>query len=270
MIEAEQSIQDLYKAYKAVESKSKPKSKKFGALRKGITRSIRKQPENEDFEMQTEKLNAAFKIVDMIRRTPATYPLSGIVYEQSFVDAVPGFFYGFDFPLGDDVFSIEFFSRNDHGLLVQKQKEDKGPEIEIIEHTVKSDTVGSGAEEVIFRKQDVQLLLPEGFSIPVGPLHFEEDSLPMSRGDFEEKLGQAIYVAKELGLKLNKQVIQDKFSFLSEMRQYPDRFFYWQPPLSEKPVRVAIDFDAFKPVNMGLSHETAPVFTDTIFVNDQE
>lgn len=239
--ENDRSIHQLYedfKASKSAETRPTPVVRKVGSGGKSSSEQIRQQ------------------IVELVRHQPGRYPLTELKFSSTSPLGHTGFSYSFNYPLEEDKFSVDYFSYNRWGILVQKHESDYRPEIEVL---------GYGDERGL-----TLLHLPEGHKIPVGPLHFEGDSLPMSEKELAADKTKAIEIAKKAGIKVNRDVIDMIDRVSGPARKYPDRYFYWQSNLPERPAKIAIDLDTIASRHMGLTIEDAPIFNNTMTIKDEE
>lgn len=239
-------LYDQFKAVKTDETKPKP------VVRKLVER-IRSGPSKKT---TTEQIRQ--QIIELVRYQPGKYPLAELTFSHDFLlSSRTGFRYSFNYSLGEDEFSIGYWSYNDRGgILVQKHTSDYLPQIEVL-----------GTED----DRGLTLLhLPEGHKIPVGPLHFEDDSLPMNEKELAAEKAKAIEIAERAGIKVKRDIIDMADRLSGPARKYPDRYFYWQPALPANPTNIAIDFDGIETRHMGLTLEDAPVFDNTMTIKDEE
>ena len=194
------------------------------------------------------------RIVEQIRSKPGKYALADLFYSSNLTGE--GFSYGFDYILGEDEFPIDYWRYNRWGILVQKHPSDYSPEIEVL-----------GRED---DRGSTLLHLPEGYKIPVGPLHFEDDSSPMSDKELASEKARAVGIAEKAGVKVSDNTIDTLDRLSGPFRKYPDRYFYWQPILPDDPAKIAIDFDKLNPRHMALTLEGSPVFNNTIEIKSEE
>lgn len=219
---------------------------------------------------QTEQ--AGNQIVDLLRKQPGRYLLA----EMAFCPTPPlghtVFSYSFKHTVGGDMFTVDLWAYNHMGILVQKHPRDYVPEIEIVERRVEpgKELMGEDPEPGSYTVTDILLHLPEGFRIPVGPLHFKEDSLPTSEEELVADKARAIEIAKAARIKINESILDMADRLSGSARKYPDRYFYWQPILPDNPAKIAIDFDAIETYHMGLTLENAPTFSNTLVIEDED
>lgn len=198
------------------------------------------------------------EIIDSVRTTPGEYPLEQLSFIPS-VGGEPGFAFSFNFDLKGETIPIEYWSYNHWGINVQKHPKDFPPKLEILDPK---------------QNNGLTLLhLPDGYQIPVGPLQFQEDSLPIKTKELEDEKKEAIKLAESLGIKMNKKT-RNTFERLNEItvptRKSVNRYFIWQPELSNEPTCISIDFQNIKTYHMSLTPETAPIFTNTKQINDEK
>lgn len=267
MREADQQIQELYAQYKASKLQPEQQVRRSLPIIGGILQRLRGLRSDRDAERRDAIWQAYQQIVELVRDQPGKYPLAEISFKPTPPFRHSGFTYGFNYSLGEDVFPINYWSYNRWGILVQKHPSNYAPEMEIVERIVEPD------EELIdedpklgsYTVIDRVLHFPEGFRIPVGPLQFEDDSLPISEEELAAGKARAIVMAKAAGIKVNQDVLDIADSLqLTPARRYIDRYFYWQPNLPETPATIAIDFDCIRPYHMGLTLENAPTFNNTV------
>lgn len=214
-----------------------------------------------------QREQSGYEISELLRDRPGSYSLARLSYISHITGS--GFIYGFDYSLGEDVFEINYWSYNDWGILVQKHPKDYIPEIEIVEtEEPMEDELTEDPEVDAFTTINRLLHLPEGFRIPVGPLRFESDSLPMNEEELAANKSRVIEIAKAAGIKISRYILKTPDKFSGPARKYPHRYFYWQPILPDNPTRITIDFDAIEPYHMGLTLENAPTFNNTLVITD--
>lgn len=268
MREVDRKIQELYTQYKSGQLQLKQPVQGFLPIIGRIAQGLRKG--SQDVEKRVVLEQTRHQIENLLRDRPGCYPLARLSYISHISGS--GFDYGFDYSLGEDVFAVDYWSYNRWGIFVQKHPKDYTPEIKVVEKTVKptEEELTEDPEIGPYTTIDRLLHLPEGFRIPVGPLHFKSDSLPISEEELAADKARAIEIAKAAGIKVNKGILEmaDRFSGLN--RKYPDRYFYWQPIIPDGPTKIAIDFDAIEPYHMGLTLESAPTFSDTLVITDED
>lgn len=220
-------------------------------------------------EVTDEQLRS--QISEIISNQPGRYPLTEIAFRPTPPFDHAGFTYSFERAIEEDKFTIDLWADNNWGILVQGHPSGYPPEIEIVEAKVEpnQEELEEDHDLPLYTSIDRILHLPEGFRIPVGPLHFESDSLPRSKEELEADKERAVKIAKAAGIKVNKEIlgVADK---MIDRRKYPDRYFYWQPVLPDIPTKIAIDFGPIDPINMGLTLEGAPVFNNTIVIPEED
>ena len=241
MSETDRQLHDLYSQYQA--SKLKLEHLTHGSF---LSRTFQRlashrNPKDEEWALR----GIGYQISELLRSRPGTYHLSTIMYTTQ--STGEGFAYGFDYNLGDDVFHTDYWSYDRWGILVQKHPPSFNPEIEVLKEDNRGLTL---------------LHLPEGIKIAAGPLHFENDSLPWKTLIDEKAF--AIEFAREHGYRVDLKSLEKE----GPVKKYPDRFFWWQPVLPDRPSSIAIDFDDIKPYHLGLNLENAPVLNNTIIVKD--
>lgn len=273
MRETDRQIPELYAQYKT--SKLQPEHQAQGLLPiiGGIAQRLRGSRSNkEDAKRKVAGEQAQYQIIELIRNKPGKYPLAEIAFKPTPPLGHTGFAFVFDYSLGEDNFRVDCWSYNHWGILVQKHPVDYTPEIEIVEKTVEPDKELRNEDPELgsYTVIDRLLHLPGGFRIPVGPLHFESDSLPISKKELAADKARAIEIAKAAGIKVNKDILEMADKFSGPARKYPDRFFYWQPILPESPTKIAIDFDAIEPSHMGLTLKNAPTFNNKVIIDDDD
>lgn len=247
MTENDSSIHQLYELFKVSKS---GETKPVPIIRKLVERirvGSSGKPTTEQIRQQIQEL---------ARHQPDTYPLAELTFSSTPPLGHSGFSYGFNYPLGEDEFSVGYFSYNHWGILVQKHESDYQPKVEVL---------GNGDERGL-----TLLHLPEGYKISVGPLHFEDENLPMSEEEVTADRAKAVETAKRAGIKVNKDIIEMADRLSGPARKYPDRYFYWQPILPDSPAKIAIDFDGIEPRHTGLALEGSPIFNNTIKIKDEE
>lgn len=263
MRETDQVIQELYIQYKVSQLPAhQPLLRIIGGVTKLLGRQrITREEKTKQIKRQIEGL-----VKDRIGR----YPLARMSYIPGMAGS--GFEYGFDYTLGEDVFAVDYWSYNHWGILVQKHPSDFIPEIEIVERTLEptEEELEEDPNVGPYTTIDRLLHLPEGFKIPVGPLRFESDSLPLSEEELAANKARAIKIAKAAGIKVNKDILEIADKFSGPARNYPDRYFYWQPILPDNPTEIAIDFDSIEPYHMGLIWKSAPTFSNTLVITDKD
>jgi len=234
MSEIDQEVEEIYSKYKEL------KSKKAGRI---FLRKANK-------ETNTSKLK--FEIEKLLRTRPGRYPLVELICITDFSGEL-GFKYSFNHRVANDEFKVDFWSSNRWGILVQKSSSNT-PELEITDDGQKV------------------LHLPEGFKVPVGPLRFKEESMPMSEEELETEEQKALKMAKtaSLRIKADQSSVRSVFKEIGGFRNYPERFFYWRPVIPENPQKIAIDFEGIKPYHMSLSLEAAPIFNSTKIIKNED
>lgn len=251
-MEEDKRIGELYAQYKA------PTPTREIPLVSALARQLRNfVGNNSAAKDKEEKRQLSFRIIDILRNQPGTYPLTRISFSgPRFPNGRDGFAYGFDYTIGDTTFPIEYWSNNDQGILVQKEDANSIPEIEIPED--------SGVSQLV-------LHLPEGFRIPVGPLNFKGDGLPMSEEEIQAEKDNAIAMAEAMGIKVNQDTLDraDSMSTGSGRKSTP-RYFYWQPELPDTKTHIGIEFESLMPQEMTLVLEGAPVFRNTAIIPDED
>lgn len=267
MREADQRIQELYSQYNTGKLQPGQEPRRPLPIIGGIAQRLRK---NQDVEKRVVSEQTRHQIEDLLRDRPGSYPLARLSYTSHMTGS--GFEYGFDYSLGEDVFAVDYWSYNRWGIFVQKHPKDYAPEIEIVERTIEptEEELAEDPEVGSYTTINRLLHLPEGFRIPVGPLRFESDSLPMREEELAANKARAIEISKAAGIKVNRDILgmADKFSGLA--RNYPDRYFYWQPILPDNPTKIAIDFNAIEPYHMGITLESASTFSNTLVITDED
>lgn len=254
----DRSIHQLYGQFKASKGIETKPTSTVGNLVERIRVGLKGNKKSA--ELTTERIRQ--QIIEQIRYRPGKYPLTELTYgPTNDFGTHLGFMYSFDYFLGEDKFPVGCFHSNHSGIPVQKHLSGFTPTIEVL-----------GIKD----KRGVILLhLPEGFQIPVGPLNFEEDSLPMSEEEVSANKAKAFEMAKAADIKVvdkNIETVSDAFDEVfnsSRHRKYTDRYFFWQPILPTETTRIAIDFGGIKPPDMGLTPKDAPVFHNTIIIKDK-
>jgi len=232
----------------------------------------RPQPILEQSQKRVGNEQLHSQISETIENQPGRYPLAEIAFRPTPPLGHTGFTYSFEIVIKEDKFTADFWSYNHWGILVQGHPNDYPPEIEVIEKTVElnNDSIKEDPEVGSYTVVNRVLHLPEGFRIPVGPLHFESDSLPISEGKSKAAKQRAFNIAKVAGITVNKEALETAGKMMDIRRKYPDRYFYWQPMLPDTPTKIAIDFDSINPRHMRLTLEGAPVFTETLVIPEEE
>ncbi len=258
MNEQSQHVNELYAKFRANEQGSSAELPNRTHIFPGADRLARRLRRGRSDRVRHEERPGGdqlrFEITEALKDQPGRYPLQEIRFSSAPPFGHTGFSYGFEHTIGDDTFAVSFWSYNRWGIDVQKEAAGSTPEIEITE-----------SEDGIKRI----LHLPEGFRIPVGPLSFEEEGVPLSQGEQNATRDQVLRIAKGTGIKVNRKAMEVADRMMPPMMRYPDRYFYWEPDLFDEPTEISIDFDAIKPSQMGLSWEEAPTFKNTI-VNSEE
>ncbi|MBI2064975.1 MAG: hypothetical protein HYT62_02910 [Candidatus Yanofskybacteria bacterium] len=252
MSEIDRQIHSTYSRYEQSKATPPPPSRIISFLR-------RRALLEEERKREQETGNLRFELENLIRVRPGSYALAGLAYVPHMMGS--GFNYGFEYQIGEETFQIGFWSYNRWGIGVQKLPSEASAQIEILtDDDSRRDPIGSPH----------LLRLPEGFRIPVGPISFENDTVPMTEEDFEKEKKakrQAVELAKAARIKVTKKTLE-YFEMINQTtstgRKPVARYFYWQPVLPDEPRLIAINFGEIEPYHMGLSEKNAPVFTNTL------
>ncbi len=241
----ELSISELYSKYKADQSKlaglrdQQPPSLIGRLLQRGGD-----VEEDVVLELQRDRRDLVRAIVGI----PARHSFSELVFKPQ-PPSIGRFSYKIGYPLGEDVFSFAQGASNDTGLRVQKHPHGSTPEVEV------------------FRMESSLLHVPEGLTIPVGPLRLEKDSRPMTQDEFDVVKAQALKKASDMGAWDPEEELDASWAkTMLSARKYTDRYFLWQPELPDVPRHIAIDFDNIEPYHMALVPQDAPTFAQTRIV----
>jgi hypothetical protein len=257
MREFNQRIQELSREYQAEKLTLTPDQKKPTSVLGTFIQKFKSERNSNQNSIIQKKLNKIeFQIIIELMHQPGKYPLEYLRFSHENGGREPGFSYGFKCNLEGEEFETGYWNGNSEGISAKKQKHGLPAEIEIRD----------------LKKNSLTLLyLPENYKIPVGPLSFDGDDSPMSQEEIDANRARAQTMAKTLDLKLNKNILNraNEMSPMQPIRKYPKRYFYWQPILSDKVEKIAIDFDNIDFHHMGLSLENAPTFNKTIIVKQQ-
>jgi len=270
MMETDTHLQEIHAQFKAnkLHAVEKPQRGGIFLLVDNLARRLIRGQKQLDLQRRAKDEQLRLQISEIIRDQPGCYPLADIAFCSQPPFGHTGFSYTFDRLIGEDSFTAAFWSYNHWGILVQGHPSDYPPEIEIVERIVEpdNDLIEEYPELSSYTAIDRVLHLPKGFRIPVGPLHFKSDSLPISEEEYEANRQRAINVAKAVGVKVDNEILGMVDKMMTPRRKYPNRYFYWQPLLPGAPTRIAIDFDSIDPKYMGINLEDAPVFNATVVV----
>lgn len=254
MKERDQQIHELYADIKDRQQRSGQRRNSILGKLENLTPFGKKHTLNERRLLD----DLSDKFWELIRTRPGQYPLENFRFFSNVTGL--GFQYSFKYNLSGEEFEAGFSTYNYWGFLAQKHSSDFSPEIEIIESKTPKSSI---------------LHLPEGFQVPVGPVRFVSESVPVSEANLEADLeadkAKAIEIAKAAGIKVpeNLNEIFAAFERFIPKTRSPGRFFYWQPILPDTPTKIAIDFDKIEPRYLGLQIEGAPVINNTkIIEND--
>lgn len=252
-MEEDRQVGELYARYKATEPTIKI------PLVSALARQLRNfVGDNSAAKDEEKKRQLSFRIIDILRNQPGEYPLTRIFFSgPRFSRGREGFIYGFDYTIGDTTFPVEYWSNNDQGILVQKEDANSIPKIKITEDD-------DGLPQRV-------LHLPEGFRIPIGPLYFEGDGLPMSEKEIQTEKDRAVAMAKTIGIQVNQDILYraERMSTGSGRKHTP-RYCYWEPELPDTKTHIGIDFESLMPQEMTLVLEGAPVFRNTAIITDED
>ncbi|MBI2196403.1 hypothetical protein HYU45_02205 [Candidatus Daviesbacteria bacterium] len=274
MRETDRQIKELYLQYKAAKLQPEQQAQKPLPIIGRIAQLLRRQRRDLEGERRavSEPERTRDQIKVLLRGRLGSYPLVRISHVVHGIES--GFEYGFDYSLGEDVFAVDYWSYNRWGILVQKHPSDYTPKIEIVEEKIEPDKEFADENPELLGPYTMThslLHLPEGFRIPVGPLRFESDSLPISEEELAVDKGRAIAMIEAAEIKMNRDSLK-MTEILEKLRRparkYTDRFFFWQPILPDSPTKIAIDFDAINPYHMGLTLKNAPTFNNTVIIDD--
>lgn len=255
--EIDTKIEELFDQYQVAKSESEPKGKAISSLKGRIVKE-------EERQRMAQQERLQYDLENLMRTRPGMYPLIDLKYIPGLPESQ--FTFGFNYPVGEDGYEVGLWRYNRWGIAVVKHSEGYSPQIEILsEGDPRRGPTGG----------NTLIHLPEGYKIPVGPLKFEEDSVPATQEDMQKTEAakrQALKLAKKMGVKVGKDPFKDFERFgdpFEAGRSYPKRYFLWQPVLPETPKLIAIDFDAIQPIYMGLNLEAAPVFNNTLTFIDE-
>jgi hypothetical protein len=259
MRELEASLLRKYDDYKEFKEQVREKEEERKKLTSRISRISRKKRVEDRNERHTDEVVEAHlrsKVATILSRVPGKYPLETLKFTPMELPGTnPGFVFSFEHQIEEDSFRVVFWATNHVGILAQKKPEGDPPEIEI-----KS-------------KNDVSipvLHLPEDIQIPAGPLHFEEDSLPMSQAEIARERGKLTRSLKDIGYPTQTiEDIQKIYDDNDPKRKYPSRYFMWQPILPEKPAYIAVALQKIKPYQMSLGPDNPHVFNKTKIIAEE-
>jgi hypothetical protein len=212
------------------------------------TRFSRRIKGYDAYNRQHDLRDVEKEIYDLLRRRPGEYPLNDLKFIMGIGGA--GFDWSYEYKIGDDTFRPSFWAYNRWGVVVQRHDANYQPTLEILPEFNKK----------VFSNNILHL--PEGYEIPVGPLHMEDDDVPASKEQYQTDQREAEEMARMIGIKVNLKLRADADRLMGSPREYTPRYFRWKPVLSEKPTRIAIDFAKIRATDMAIREEDAPVYED--------
>lgn len=256
MKEYDAQIASLYADYSAAklvkEQSEAGKKTLVGKLVRVLNKRIVDQERQAEIELRRFNLD----LDDAIRERPGVYPLEYLSYGIELYQQ--GFLFGFNYQLGDDLFTADYWTYNHHGLRVERHPQDYESKVEVRDPD----------QDVQDEDYGLTLLhLPEGIAIPVGPIHFKEEAIPLGEEQMEADEKAALAITRSAGINVPDEIARQSSEMVRTLFPhpvtYPDRFFYWQPNLPESRGRITIDFDSIKPEHLGTSWDNAPTLNNT-------
>lgn len=213
----------------------------------------------------TDPERTIHEIYQILRYRPGTYPVARLAYlADSFGSS---FEYGFDFKYRE--LNIEVDYNGQAGIHVQKVPTGHPLEVEVF--NVDPDLWGGEDNSPTNFQCITTINLPEGQMIPVGPVYFKGDSLPLSEREIADQKTQAMAMAKSMGLKISDTEAEETFKLFrteGSDRKHIARYFKWQPVIPGGANWIHIDFNKLDYLKLGLTPENAPTVTNTVFKDD--
>lgn len=183
-------------------------------------------------------VNLKIAIEQEIYKTPGMHPVEFGMDEMD-LSAIN---LGFDYKIGDEVFRVKDSFRPNQGLYVVKSEVD-------------APTLETGFKGVL--KHVIHL--PEGWTLPVGPVYFGEKEPPTTA----EVIAYIEKKKKErfLGLGKVKGISPREIEHYISKEVW--RYFNWQPQLPETPKFIWWDVSRSDAESLGRTPDDAPLITKT-------
>ena len=248
--EIDSQIQTLYEQYKVLESKAENPSLKAKISRRIGRDSYRKR--KLDLKMKDDE------ITDLLSEMPGLYSLSELRYGPEGALAKNVFTWGFDYKIGNHTFFVDYGAEFGWGIIVQGHEEGFEPKMEVLSETDKRNRITKHRPNILH--------LPKGYEIPVGPLYFKDDDLPMSEKKIEAEKAKTVSLAKRAGIKVDEEVLSTTDKLLPESinREHTPRYFRWRPDLTDNILNLTIDYDSFNFRELAIVPENADVINKSI------